>query len=200
MNDDIKPYSQACENNKQAILNVLKQYLKDKHSVLEIGSGTGQHAVYFALNLPSVTWQPSELVENISGLNIWIGESGLQNIKRPIVLDVNEAWSLDDAYDTVFSANTAHIISWSHVQRMLKKVAHLLEEKGYFFLYGPFNYQGCFTSESNARFDQWLKTRDVNSGVRNFEDIDQVARSLGLCLLADHEMPANNRMLVWHKR
>ena len=194
----MKPFSQACENNKQPILHVLQHYLIGHQSVFEVASGTGQHAVHFSQNLPEVTWQPTEQKQCMSGLLAWVNESSLPNILQPMVLDVDYDWP-EASYDAVFSANTVHIISWKQVQVMLEKCASLLGKQGLLFLYGPFNYHGRFTSASNANFDQWLKARDIQSGIRDFEAINEQAELHGFSLLEDHEMPANNRILVWEK-
>ena len=161
--------------------------------MLEIGSGTGQHAAYFAPALPHLKWQPSDVAGHLEGISMWVGE-GVQ----PIELDLDKPWPRLQA-DAVFSANTAHIVSWPQVERMFEGVGRLLPAGGLFALYGPFHYGGRATSESNARFDAMLRARDPASGVRNFEDVDQLARRCGLALLEDNPMPANNRLLVWKK-
>lgn len=194
-----KPYSQACENNKTAILEVISQYFDACSHILEIGSGTGQHAVFFAGEMPQLKWQTSDLKENHSGIISWLSEAGLENVRYPIELDVSlPEWPVE-GFDGVFSANTSHIMNWSEVEAMLQGVGYHLADGGIFCLYGPFNYHGKYTSESNALFDQHLKQRAAHMGVRNFEAIDSLAREQGLMLLADCEMPANNRTLVWQK-
>lgn len=192
------PFSQACENNKQPILNILKRYLHSQKCVLEIGSGTGQHAVYFAEQLPSITWQCSDREDNVEWIQKRIDLSGLANLPLVKILDVTSAqWPVD--FDGVFSANTAHIMSWPVAKKMMVKVGSALPKDGLFFLYGPFNYGGQFTSESNEQFDQWLKEQDPERGIRDFEIINKTAEGAGLKLLEDAEMPANNRLLVWAK-
>lgn len=193
----MKPFSQACANNKQPILNVIAPLLADKKSLLEIGSGTGQHAVYFAEKLPHLFWQTSDQEENHSGINQWLDDANLSNIGRPMVLDVqNDRWP-SVKQDAIYSANTAHIMSWEMVESMFSGIGNSLAKQGLFILYGPFNYQGKFTSESNERFEQWLKGIDSKRGIRDFEAIDKLANNVGLSLLYDFEMPANNRLLVW---
>jgi cyclopropane fatty-acyl-phospholipid synthase-like methyltransferase len=193
-----KPFSEACEENKAPIRDVLANYLGGRRSVLEIGSGTGQHAVAFAAAFPSVTWQASDIRQNLPGIRRWIEEAGLANLPGPIELDVTGTWP-KTRFDAVFSANTAHIMSDAEVEAMLRGIPRVLARDGLFALYGPFNYEGGFTSESNARFHQWLKARDPASGIKDVETLDELARAGGLELVRDHEMPVNNRTLVWRK-
>jgi hypothetical protein len=169
---------------------VLKRVFHDRRAVLEIGSGTGQHAAYFAPELPHLVWQPSDVAEHLPGIRMW----GVE----PIELDVDKPWPALDA-DAVFSANTAHIMSWPQVERMFAGVAQVLPPGGLFALYGPFHYGGRPTSASNARFDAMLRAGDAASGVRNFEDVQALASRCGLSLLEDNPMPANNRLLVFKK-
>jgi hypothetical protein len=185
----MKPYSEACERNREPILAVLKRVLSGSRKVLEIGSGTGQHAAYFSAALSHLSWQASDVAEHLAGIRMW----GVE----PIELDVDEGWPEVDA-DAVFSANTAHIMSWPQVERMFAGMARLplLEV---FCLYGPFSYGGKHTSESNARFDAMLRARDPASGVRDFEAICSLAARCGLRLAEDNAMPANNRLLVFRK-
>lgn len=194
-----KPYSQACENNKVAILNVISQYFDRCSHILEIGSGTGQHAVFFAREMPKLQWQTSDLRDNHSGIISWLSEAGLDNVRYPIELDVSLVdWPVE-YIDGVFSANTSHIMAWPEVEAMFQGIGCHLPDGGIFCLYGPFNYQGKSTSESNALFDQHLKQRAPHMGIRNFEAINSLAAEQGLILLSDCEMPANNRTLVWEK-
>jgi cyclopropane fatty-acyl-phospholipid synthase-like methyltransferase len=194
-----KPYSQACENNKQPILEVLQHAFANKNNVLEIGSGTGQHAIHFAKNLPFLTWQTSDLSVNHAGINQWIDEAPFSNIQRPLEIDLASDIPFLNDIDAIFSANTLHIISWPLVQSIFQLVEKSLAKGGTLCIYGPFNYQGKFTSESNANFDLWLKARDEHSGIRNFEEVCQLATKSGLSLTKDIEMPANNRILLFTK-
>ncbi len=194
-----KPFSQACENNKQPILKIVKRAFIDQKHVLEIGSGTGQHAIYFAKKLPFLTWQTSDLPINHAGINQWIDDFPSTNIKRPLVIDLADEPSLPNDIDAIFSANTLHIISWPLVHNFFKMVEKNLPQNGTLCIYGPFNYQGKYTSESNANFDLWLKDRDEHSGIRDFEAICQLASKSGLSLNEDIEMPANNRILLFTK-
>lgn len=194
---DAKPFSQACENNKQAILNHLKPMLQECHNVLEIGSGTGQHAVYFGANMPQLIWQCSDRNENIAGIRSWLSNTTLP---APLTLDVRDAEWAAQQYDAIFSANTLHIMAWAEVEWFFGKANTHLKPTGLLCIYGPFKYQGEFTSASNADFDLWLKHNNRVSGIRDFEAIDTLARRAGLSLLADHDMPANNQLLVWQRR
>jgi cyclopropane fatty-acyl-phospholipid synthase-like methyltransferase len=194
-----KPFSPACENNKQPILDILSRAFSKQKNVLEIGSGTGQHAVYLAKNLPFLTWQTSDLLINHEGINQWIDDLPTPNIRRPLAIDLSGVQSLPENIDTMFSANTLHIISWPLVLKFFEMVEKHLSQNGLLCIYGPFNYQGKFTSESNANFDLWLKARDEHSGIRDFEAICQLASRAGLSLLEDIAMPANNRILIFDK-
>lgn len=193
-----KPFAQAAEENKQVILDVLAPLLAKACSVLEIGSGTGQHAVFFASVMSHLVWQTSDLVPSHAGIRLWIEKGGLANVRAPLELDVTADWPAS-SYDAVFSANTAHIMSKRQTEAMIRGVAGVLAPGGAFALYGPFNYGGRYTSESNARFDQWLKARDPQSGIKDFDDLDAVARGHGLEIYHDFSMPANNRILVWRR-
>lgn len=197
-----KPFSQACENNKQPILNILAKVFSNKKHIFEIGSGTGQHAVFFAQHLPHLTWQTSDLATNHAGINKWLDESVATNVAKPIVADLNKPWPVPLSnlrVDGIYTANTLHIISWSLVVNFFEGIAKNVEPKASVCIYGPFNYQGQFTSESNANFDLWLKDRDQNSGIRDIEAILSLAKASGLELIDDHTMPANNRLLVFSK-
>lgn len=195
-----KPFSQACENNKDPILSVLKRVFARARRVLEIGSGTGQHSVHFAPNLAHLEWYTSDLSDNLAGIRLWIEEQPSENLYPPTVLDVNASdWPIEN-FDAVFSANTAHIMHWPDVESMFRGVARHLPTGGRFALYGPFSYHGVHTSESNARFDLSLRARDPRMGVRDFDALEALADEGSLVLLEDDEMPANNRTLVWEKR
>jgi len=195
----MKPYSESCEENKMPILAVLESYFEGSETVLEIGSGTGQHAVFFAEQFPYLTWIASDQLQYHAGIKMWLAESSLINTQGPLLLDVDQAeWPIKEV-DAIFSANTVHIMGWPSVEKMFKGIGMILKETGIFCLYGPFNYNGQFSSESNARFDLWLKQRDPVSGVRDFEALQALANKAGLELMDDIEMPVNNRVLVWRK-
>jgi SAM-dependent methyltransferase len=188
----MKNYSEASERNRQPILEVLKRVFADRRRVLEIGSGTGQHAAYFAPELPHLVWQASDVAANLESVRAWRAEP------PPIELDVDSPFPLLDA-DAVFSANTSHIMSWPQVERTFAGVGALLPPGGVFALYGPFNYGGRPTAESNARFDAMLRGRDPASGIRDSEAIIALAARHGMALVEDNSMPANHRLLVFRR-
>lgn len=191
-----KPFSQACENNKGPILEVLRKHLKAPGRLLEIGSGTGQHAAWLAPRLPHIHWQPSDLPDALPGIGQWLAEAEGGDIARPLVLDVRGRWP-DGPYDYLFTANTFHIMSADAVAHCIEAGAARLRPGGLFLIYGPFRYRGEYTSESNRRFDEHLRHRNPHSGIRDHEWIvTQMARQ-GLSPLRDHDMPANNRTLVF---
>jgi SAM-dependent methyltransferase len=191
--------SEACERNKGPILAVLREELAGKTRVLEVGSGTGQHAVHFAAGLPQLLWQPSELAEALPPLAERIRLEGAANLRAPLALDVrDDPWPLA-AVDTVFSANTLHIMAWSAVREFFRGVGAVLVPSGVLCVYGPFRFEGRHTSESNAAFDHYLRARDPQSGVRDFEALDAEAQARGLRFTANRAMPANNRTLVWRR-
>jgi hypothetical protein len=193
----MKPSSESTERNRDPILAILKRVFADRRYVVEIGSGTGQHAAYFAPELPHLVWQASDVAENLPGIREWVKEAGVSNLRDPIVLDVDQEFPPLQV-DAVFSANTCHIMSWPQVERMFEGVGKIRTLKT-FCLYGPFNYGGKHTSESNARFDAMLRSRDPASGLRDAEAITELAARAGLTLTEDNAMPANNRLLVFQK-
>lgn len=193
------PFSQAAENNKAPIAAILRAAFAHSNHVLEIGSGTGQHAVHLAAILPHLVWQPSDLAENMAGLRARIDAEGTENLLAPIVLDVaSRPWPVAQ-FDAIFCANAVHIMSWAHVEGLFAGIGSVLVNDGLLCLYGPFKHDGAFTTESNARFDDWLKSRDPASGVRDFEGLDALAKAQGLMLEADHQMPANNQLILWRR-
>ena len=195
----IKPNAPSCEQNQQVILEVLKTIFIEPGEVLEIGSGTGQHAVFFTENLPHLSWQLSDLEAEHAGMKMWLAEVEHDRIKSPLIFDVDMP-SLDIAKtDYVFTANTTHIMSQSQAEKMFRHIGDYLKTAGLFVQYGPFNYNGQYTSESNARFDMWLKQRNPHSCIKHFESMQEQAELNELRLLKDIEMPANNRILVWEK-
>jgi cyclopropane fatty-acyl-phospholipid synthase-like methyltransferase len=191
-----RPFAPACERNRDPILAVLREHLGAAGSVLEIGSGTGQHAVHFAAALPHLIWQASERAEHLPGIRLWLDEAGLPNTPPPIALDVGGAWPAR-RHDAVFSANTLHIMAWEEVQRLFAALPGALAPRGTLVVYGPFNYGGAYTSPSNAQFDQWLRSRGAHQGIRDFAAVDALARGAGLALVEDRALPANNRCVVW---
>jgi SAM-dependent methyltransferase len=197
-----KPFSAACERNRDPILAVLRHHFSDRRQVLEVGSGTGQHAVHFAAALPHLRWQCSDVAANLPGIRLWLDEAALSNTPAPLELDLNHALSppaLKTRFDAIFTANTLHIMGWSEVQRLFEVLPDLMAGNALLVVYGPFNYNGHFTSDSNAQFDASLRSSDPRRGIRDFEALDALAQSAGLTLLADLAMPANNRCIVWEK-
>jgi hypothetical protein len=195
----MRPFSQACENNKGPILDVLEEWLSGVDVVLEIGSGTGQHARYFAERLSHLVWQPSDLPENHPGIEAWREGHAADNLPPPLAVDVTASdWGVEIP-SAVFSANSLHIMPWSAVCDFFAYLGRQAPAGGLLLVYGPFNYQGRYTSESNARFDAWLAANHPGGGIRDFEAVDELARDAGYTLAADNAMPANNRLLVWRK-
>jgi SAM-dependent methyltransferase len=191
------PFSEACERNKEPILAVLREAFAGVTHVLEIGSGTGQHAVHFALALPQIVWQPSETAEAMPGLRKRIFAEGPKNLRAPVPLDVTETpWDLRKV-DGVFTANTLHIMHWPQVEAFFAHLPAVMKPETVLAIYGPFRYGGEFTSLSNGEFDAMLRARDPGSGIRDFEAVNALARRAGFRFVADHLMPANNQMLVW---
>lgn len=195
-----KSYSPACDRNRDPILSVIRELFAGCKNILEIGSGTGQHAVYFARSIPHLTWYTSDVPVNHRDIRLWIKEEGLENVQAPLILDVSQDVWPEVKVDAVFSANTAHIMHWHEVQALFQGVGRLLTSGGLFVLYGPFNYNNSYTSESNAQFDVMLKQRDPGGGIRNFEDLDKLAGDSAMFIKGDFEMPANNRLLCWEKQ
>jgi cyclopropane fatty-acyl-phospholipid synthase-like methyltransferase len=193
-----KPFSQACENNKSHILNILKGAFSTHSNVLEVGSGTGQHGVHFAKNLTHLTWQTSDLIENHQGINLCIDDEPSDNLKRPLALDFAKPWPVE-IVDGIFTANTLHIVSEALVESFFKGVGRHLAKDGTLCIYGPFKYDGEFTSPSNGQFELWLKNIDPNRGIRDIESIISLAKKEGLLLINDFDMPANNQLLVFKK-
>lgn len=192
-------YSPACERNRDPILEQLKPRLSSAHKLLEIGSGTGQHAIYFGQHLPHLIWQTSDRLENHASINAWIRHSGGNNVLPPLELDVAQTeWPMQK-FDTVFTANTCHIMSWTDVEKMFQGVSRVLANPGRFFIYGPFNYDGQFSSRSNEAFDASLKLTAPHRGIRDLADMRQLAQTNLLQLSEDIPMPANNRLLVFTK-
>ncbi len=194
-----KPFAESCVQNQQVILDVLKTIFSQPGEVLELGSGTGQLAVFFSEHLPHLVWQPSDLVDQHAGMQMWLDEVEHNRIRAPLEINVDQGpWPVSDI-DYVFTANTTHIISSPQVENMFRHVAAGLASGGLFAQYGPFNYNGKYTSESNARFDVWLKQRDPGSCIKDFEKMQSLAEENNMVLYRDIEMPANNRILVWKK-
>jgi len=193
-----KPHSPSCDRNRDPILAVLREYFADRRKVLEIGSGTGQHAVYFAAALPHLCWQTSDVAENLPGICAWLDEQKLPNTPSPLAIAVQDHWP-EMQFDAVFSANTLHIMSWPEVEQLFSRLDAALTNDAIVAMYGPFNYNGKFTSDSNAAFNEWLKARGEHMAIRDFESVNALAVAIGLHLIDDVAMPANNKMLVWRR-
>lgn len=194
-----KPNAPATGRNQEVILQVLQDEFSDAKSVLEIGSGTGQHAVFFARELPHLVWQSSDREINHDGIKAWIDDAGLENLLFPLALDVEDTEKLNSTFDAVFSANTAHIMSFPAVKCMFRLVGSCLTEEGVFCLYGPFNQDGAFSSPSNEKFDASLKAQDGSMGIRDLEDLDALAAANGMRRVRLYAMPANNNIAIWEK-
>ncbi|GGY42666.1 methylase [Bacterioplanes sanyensis] len=193
------PVSEACLRNQAPIADVLAQELEADAFVLEIGSGTGQHAAYMTRHLPGIKWQPSELAGRLEGINGWRQRSGQVGFLPPLILDVSQdLWPVKQV-DAVFSANVVHFIGWPQLRSMMTGIARVLKQGGLALLYGPYNYAGQYTSEGNQRLDQWLREQNPEAGIKDFEQVILAARKEKLRLLKDIAMPANNRMLVLQK-
>ncbi|MET0230072.1 MAG: DUF938 domain-containing protein [Rhodanobacteraceae bacterium] len=195
-----KPSAPACERNRDPILSVLRAHFADRTRVLEIGSGTGQHAVYFAAAMPQLVWQASDVAGNLPGIRRRLDEANLPDAPAPIELDVGgNAWP-GERYDALFTANTLHIMSWPEVEQLFAHIAGIATSDAKLAIYGPFNYDRKFTSASNAAFDASLKARAPHMGIRDRGAVDALARGIGFALVDDCEMPANNRTLVWQRQ
>jgi hypothetical protein len=192
------PYAPACDRNREPILAVLREAFADRRRVLEVGSGTGQHAVHFAPALPHLTWQCSDRVENLPGIRAWLANGALANTPEPLAFDVNGTWPTH-RYDALFSANTLHIMSWPEVVRLFAGLPGLLAPDAVVVIYGPFNIGGRYTHENNAAFDASLKSRVPHQGIRDLEAVDALARSADLAWVESRAMPANNHCLVWRR-
>jgi cyclopropane fatty-acyl-phospholipid synthase-like methyltransferase len=194
-----KPDAPSCERNREPILKVLRHHLAGHRRVLEIGSGTGQHAVHFAAALPSLTWQSSDRADYLPGIRAWINDAALPNTPAPIALDVSGSWPTT-RFDAVFSANTLHIMAWPEVQQLFARLPDITTADATVVMYGPFNQNGRYSSDSNAAFDQSLKSRGAHMAIRDAEAVDALASAAGFALIDDIAMPASNRCRVWRRR
>jgi len=193
-----KPWSAACERNRAPILTVLRSHFADRRRVLELGAGTGQHAVHFAAALPHLVWQTSDRPTHLAGIRLWLDEAGLPNTPPPLALDVTRSWPAT-GFDAAFSANTLHILGWPEVEALFAGLDTALAADARLAIYGLFNDGGKFTSDSNAAFDAALRADDPKRGIRDFEAVDALARARGFTLVEDRAMPANNRCAVWRR-
>jgi hypothetical protein len=193
-----KPFAPAAEENRDAILKVLQQEFKHINTVLEIGSGTGQHAAYFSQHLAHLNWQASDKHTMLSGIAMWLDDANLETPLAPIELDVNLNWP-QQSYQGAYAANIAHIIHWNEIEALFSGLDQVLIDSAVFCLYGPFNINGDYTSESNRLFDLWLKERDPESCIRDKNDLDQLAIKNNFQASSLWEMPANNKILCWRR-
>jgi cyclopropane fatty-acyl-phospholipid synthase-like methyltransferase len=197
---DARPHAPATARNRDPILAVLREHFAGARRVLEIGSGTGEHAVHFAAALPDFDWQPSDLPARHAGIRAWIAASGLANVRPPLALDLSDPASWPPGpFDAVFSANVLHIVGWPLVEALFAALPRVLAPGAVVVVYGPFNIGGRFTSDSNAAFDASLRAGDPDSGIRDREAVQALAEGAGLAFVADISMPANNRCLVWRR-
>ena len=196
----VKTFSQACENNKNPIFTILEPYLRTISHIVEIGSGTGQHASFFTKQLPHLTWQTTDQGEYFPQLEALIAKENSVCLPPPLLLDVSQpVWPVTDC-ESVFTANTLHIMPWDCVEKLFKGIQRVLQPAGHFYIYGPFNYGGEYTSASNEAFDLRLKSNSPLSGIRDIEKIVSLAEQAELELLVDHTMPANNRLLHFRRK
>ena len=191
-----KPFAEAAHQNRDAILLVLHETFQYAKNVLELGSGTGQHAVYFAQHLDHLRWQSSDKTSMLHGIQNWIDDEPLPNLPNAIELDVNTAWP-DEKFDAAFAANIAHIMHWQDIEALFNGLSKVLIKNAIFCLYGPFNINGKYTSESNQRFDHWLKRRDPHSGLKDKSALDELALRYDFHTEKTFTMPANNMILCW---
>ena len=195
-----KPMSPAAERNQEPILKVLKDFITyEDRRLLEVGSGTGQHAVYFAPHFPQLEWHPTDVSGKLKGIKQWMHEAGVRNIQPPVRLEIGKDDFPKLKFDVVFTANTFHIMPWKEGKSLIKLLGHRLREGSRAIFYGPFKYDGQFTSPSNEAFDRQLKESDPTSGIRAFEDINKAMIKNGFELIDDIDMPANNQMLVYSR-
>jgi len=193
----MKRFSEACNRNQAPILAVLKEVLPNTGRVLEIGSGTGQHAAYFSRSLPDLAWQPSDLAEALPSIEAWREESGAPNLNPPMVIDLLGNNATPSRVDAIVCINTAHIVAWTGVERLFSIAANILEPKGVLYFYGPYRYPDHALEPSNVAFDRWLKEQNSVSGIRDYAAVESLAESNGFILGGDRSMPSNNRSIWW---
>lgn len=195
----MKQFAPSFERNKDFILPVLQEVLPEIGMVLEIGSGTGQHAAFFAAHLPQLIWQPTDLAANLASIALWQAESGLSNLRAPLELDLlRDVWPVMSAH-ALACINTVHIVAWQGVENLFAGAGRTLSPGGVLFVYGAYRYATRPLEPSNEDFDRWLKARDPASGVRDFEAVNALAQQHGLTLAGDRAMPGNNRCIWWTK-
>ena len=193
-----RPFAPACERNRAPILDVLRGHFADRRRVIEVGSGTGQHAVHFAAAMPWLVWQCTDVADALPGMRAWIDESALPNLPSPIELDVRGRWPAG-GWDAVFTSNTLHIMSWDAVTRLFAALPGATSPGALLAVYGPFNVDGRFTGPGNAAFDAALRAADPDRGLRDLEAVDALARGAGFEPLEVRTMPADNRLALWRR-
>lgn len=193
-----KPFAPAAERNAQPILEVLQDAFAARHHVLEIGSGTGQHAVHFARAMPWLRWQCSDVAAHLPGIQAWLDEADLPNTPKALALDVLDDWP-KLSVDAVFSANTLHIMGWPEVEACLLGLDQVLAQQATVVIYGPFKKDGQHTASSNAAFEQSLRAEDPSRGIRDMAEVDPLLDRIGLQRVGEVAMPANNRCLIWRR-
>jgi SAM-dependent methyltransferase len=196
---DSKQYAPACERNRSYILEVLRELLPYTGKLLEVGSGSGQHAAWFAPEFPGLLWQPTDTKENLPSIRAWCSEAGAPNLCEPFVLDLSSHEWPSQHYDAIVCINTIHIVAWPLVQNLFAGAGRSLKPGGIFYAYGPYRYRNRPLEPSNENFDEWLQQRDPVSGIREFETVNELAASHGLEFVEDRAMPANNRSICWRK-
>lgn len=195
-----KPFSPSSERNREPILGVLRDEFADRKRVLEIGSGTGQHAVFVAAALPHLSWQTSERAQNLAGIESWLNDAALANTPQPVAFDVGQEDWPAQTFDAIFTANTLHIMAWSEVELLFARLPEIMDDACILAVYGPFNIDGQYTSDSNAEFDRWLHERGEHMAIRDLAAVDTLAESAGLQRTALHTMPANNFCAIWQRQ
>ena len=195
-----KPYALSCDKNSEPILNVLKKYLPEKGQLLEIAAGTGQHAIFMAPHFPGWTWLLADRKDRHEGIKMWLKDFPRSNVQGPILYGIGENDFPKGEHHVVYAANLIHIISWNLCLKLFDELGNALDKNAFVMFYGAYNYNGDFTTESNKKFDEWLKEKDPNSGIRDFEKVRDEMKERGFELAVDEEMPANNRMLIFSKQ
>ena len=191
-------FSDACERNKIPILKVLNEEL-DSGTVLEIGSGTGQHSVFFSKEIPSIKWYPSDTISNFESLNAFVTNYQNKNLQTPLIIDITQDEWIDFNVDYVFTSNTFHIINNALLTFFFYQCSKVIKANGKLIIYGPFKFDNQFNSPSNQTFDELLKESDSFSGLKNFEEIVSIALKFDFKFSKKYEMPAYNNILVFKK-
>ncbi len=189
-----KGFSPSCENNKHPILEQLSVYFKDRKQVFEIGSGTGQHAVFFAKHLPHLIWNTSDMLDNHNSINAWLGDEALSNVVSPIEFLFGKHDWPNLPVDAIFTANTTHIMQPEQAKLMMQQIGTNLDSGSVFCQYGPMNVDGGYTSYGNRDFDYHLQQNGYG-GIRDIAELTEWA--INMKLVQQIPMPANNFLLVW---